>query len=1015
MYNRSEVITHDHQNDDDARSTVEVFAQEQGQHSPHENMGEAGRLPRRDMKSRGIGMSLLVYILIFSSFITLILTAFQLYLDYRREVSVIEQRLGEVREGYVHSITASLWNMDQHLLRSQLDGIVRLPDMTRATVRETFGGVVQPLVITAGSESAEVHIWREFPLIDLAGADQQVIGVLRVGATLSEVYKRLFDKAVVILLSQGIKTFIVSFFILFIVHHLITRHLTSISQFVSQMNLRAPLQPLKLNRNKPKQRDEFDHMVQAFNGMQTNLEVAYDQLRQANATLELRVSERTRSLEAQIVERRAIEASLRESEERFRDIAEAASDWFWEMDENLRFSFVSARFFELTRLSHEDVIGKSLGDLVVNEVLTMNGSKGKVTQEKINRRAPFNEVEGKVRGSNGGVYNIQIDGKPLFDDDDNFIGYRGAGRDITLRKAAEEAIQRSHKELENLVAERTAEVHKLSQAVEQSPVLVVISDLNGYVEYVNRAFTKIMGYYPDEIIGQETSIFKSGLTHDSVYREMWQKLKAGLEWSGELLDRKKDGSTIWMQVHIGPVKNSEGEITHYLGIEEDISLRKEQEERILHQAQYDSLTDLPNRLLAIDRLDHATKLAKREDTKVALMYIDLDDFKKVNDNLGHDVGDALLVEAAKRLASAVRGGDTVARQGGDEFLVILSGLQASIDAEPVIQKILHAFVAPFVIDGADFVVTPSIGLSIFPDDGDNAATLLRNADAAMYRTKDQGGNGFSYFTSSMNEEGLKRLQIERHLLNALDRDELHIAYQPIVDAKSREIVGVEALLRWHNAELGFVGPDQFIPVAEHTGIIVHIGRWVMETACAQVATWNSQLGLSLSLAVNVSPRQFRNQRILETIELGLAQGLAPELLEIEVTEGLFISKKSEAAALLDQLKERGVNLSMDDFGTGYSSLSYLKTLPFDTMKVDRSFVNDLANDPDDLALVTAAISMAKSLGLKVIGEGVETDEQLAILVEQGCHEVQGYLFSKPVPADEFINLISAPDALVRRA
>ena len=544
---------------------------------------------------RGVGMRLLVLILVFSSFITLILTAVQLYLDFRRDVSTIEQRLTEVREGYVDSISASLWNVDEFLLISQLEGIVRLPDMERAIVEEAFSGVGRPLRVEAGDPNAQIHIWREYPLFDQDGGDAETIGHLRVGATLSEVYLRLFDKAVVILLSQGIKTFIVSFFILYIVYQLITRHLVSISNFISKMRLNAPLVPLVLSRRKPKERDELDHMVHAFNGMQTNLEAAYDQLRQTNESLELRVRERTSSLEEQIVERRAIEASLRESEERFRDIAEAASDWFWEMDANLLFKFVSSQIFELTHLTSDDIVGKSLAELIDEGTFSLNSDKGKITLKKLEEREPFHDLEGKINGFNGRTFDIQIDGKPLFDDEGTFIGYRGAGRDISLRKAAEDAIRRSHQELEELVAERTAEVHKLSQAVEQSPVIVIITDTQGSIEYINKAFTNILGYYPDEVLGKKTSILKSGHTHETTYRAMWETIQEGHPWSGEILDRKKDGSTIWMQIHIAPLRNIDGEVTHFLGVQEDISVRKTQEEHILHQAQFDTLTDLPNR------------------------------------------------------------------------------------------------------------------------------------------------------------------------------------------------------------------------------------------------------------------------------------------------------------------------------------------------------------------------------------------------------------------------------------
>jgi len=949
----------------------------------------------------GIGHRLLILILLFSSVVTLTLTAAQLYMDYRRDLSEIEQRLLEVRESNVDSLAASLWNMDRSLLQSQLSGIIRLPDMVSAAVEEKVSGVSSQLIISERKKGVKSHITREFPLITSEGSAKQNIGVLRVEATLSGVYRRLLDKAVVILASQGLKTFVVSFFILYVVYRLITRHLIHISHFVTRIDVRGRLTPLFLKREAPKDGDELEHVIMAFNSMQGNLETAYDQLRQANAELEMRVAERTQSLQDQIFEREAAERSLKESEERFRDIAEAASDWFWEMDADLAFTFISSRFYELTDLSSDDVIGRTRGELTEAGTLSINGDNGKSHWMQLDAKEPFHELDARLQDKSGKTLHIQIDGKPLFNDEGTFIGYRGAGRDVTIRKDAENAIKRSNEELEKLVEKRSAEVHKLSQAVEQSSVAVIITDTEGYIEYVNQALLDTTGYLPVEIMGQKSSVLRSDLTPPSTYQDLWEAIRSGHEWSGELLNKRKDGSSVWMQANIAPVRQTDGTITHYLAIEEDVTVRKAQEERILHQAQYDSLTDLPNRLLAVDRLNQAIKMSHRDQTMVALMFIDLDDFKKVNDTLGHEIGDTLLIEAAHRLNHAVREGDTVARQGGDEFLVILSGLTTAIDAEPVAKKILSAFATHFTIDGVDLVVTPSIGLSIYPNDGDDAATLLRNADAAMYRTKDEGRNGYNFFTNSMNTEALWRLEVERQLRHALDKNELHLAYQPIVATSNREIVGVEALLRWENKTVGQIGPDQFIPIAEQTGIIVPIGKWVMDTACAQVADWNKKLGTNLKLAVNVSPRQFRNKSILHTISHALTAGLEAEQLEIEVTEGLLLRNHPETLELLHGTKEIGVHLSMDDFGTGYSSLSYLKTLPFDTMKVDRSFVAGIVDNPDDLALVTAAINMAKSLSLEIIGEGVETEEQFQILIDQGCDYVQGYLFSRPVPPKEF--------------
>jgi|GEM_PF-864310 len=954
----------------------------------------------------GIGRRLLVQILLFSSLITLILSLTQLYLDYRSEISQIEQRFSEIQSSNIQSLTTSLWNMDRELLESQLRGMVNLPDIDQVTVTETVSGVSSNLVLTLGEKDDSSHISREFYLTYRDSNSVIQIGVLTVEATLSGVYQRLMDKVIVIMVSQGIKTFIVSLFILFIIHWLVTRHLVNISNTLSRIDTHDKIVPLKLNREPQAGPDELDHMVQGFNSMEQQLKQVFDELQQSNDHLEQRVDERTRALQDEILKRDTARRSLRESQQRFRDIAETASDWFWEMDDELSFSFISQRFSEITGIAQNRILGRTRRQLIEEGLLAYDEANSKALIQRLDQHQPFQNLEGRLIDRHNKVYHIQIGGKPMFDEQGVFQGYRGAGRDITARKLAEEAIQRSHDELEIRIESRTAELHKLSQAVEQSPISVIITNTEGRIEYVNQALYKTTGYQADEVIGKTPALFKSDKTHESIYREMWATLMSGKDWSGELLNTKKDGSDIWVQAHISPVKNPQGEVTHFLAIEENVTLRKTQEQHILHQAKYDALTDLPNRLLAVDRLDQAIKMATRDKHKVGVMYVDLDDFKKVNDTLGHNIGDLLLVEASRRLEQIVRDEDTVARQGGDEFLIILNGIQQAEDIGPIAQKIVSALSVPFTIEDIDFVLTPSIGLSLFPDDGQETTTLLRNADAAMYRAKNEGGNGYHYFTQEMNEEAQRRLAIERHLRHALQKNELRVVYQPIIDVASGNITSAEALLRWNSKQLGSIGPDQFIPVAEQTGIITTIGQWVSETACTQMYEWNQKFGLDVRLAVNVSPRQFRNNAFINNICKSLASGLDPCLLEIEVTEGLLISNQPETIALLKQLKSMGVGLSMDDFGTGYSSLSYLQNLPFDKIKIDKSFIQDIADETGALALVTAAITMARSLDLQVIAEGVETEEQFRILKGLNCDFAQGYLFSRPLDSvafEEYLN------------
>lgn len=553
--------------------------------------------------------------------------------------------------------------------------------------------------------------------------------------------------------------------------------------------------------------------------------------------------------------------------------------------------------------------------------------------------------------------------------------------------------------------QREQQIRLLSQAVEQTPLSVFITDKRGVIQYVNPEFERSSGFEKVEVLGQTPRIMKSGEVPDYLYRNLWNTILCGDIWQGELLNRRKNGELYWENVTVSPLLDEAQDIQSFICIKEDISARKESDAKILRQAQYDALTDLPNRLLAADRLDRAMMQANRNEQKVAVLFIDLDDFKKINDTLGHDIGDALLIEAAGRLQSCVRREDTLSRQGGDEFIVILTDLKESSEAERVASTIIETFSRSFELADMSFMVTASIGIAVYPDDADDRNTLIRHADAAMYQAKDEGRNTFHFFAPDINEKAQRKLSIEQHLQNALVNQELEVYFQPLISTQSQSIVGAEALLRWHNPVLGFVSPAEFIPVAEQTGLILDIGDWVLKTAAAHALQWQSQFNPQFYISVNVSPRQFRGQSIVSSVEAVMGQGLAPTALEIEVTEGLLLRNHPDTQEALQTLSVKGIRIAMDDFGTGYSSLSYVRNFPFTTLKIDQSFVRDLEEDDEDRELVQATIAMALGLGLKVVGEGVETREQYQFLRALSCHVVQGYLFSKPVPADEFSKLL----------
>ncbi|MCB1907500.1 MAG: EAL domain-containing protein [Rhodocyclaceae bacterium] len=550
---------------------------------------------------------------------------------------------------------------------------------------------------------------------------------------------------------------------------------------------------------------------------------------------------------------------------------------------------------------------------------------------------------------------------------------------------------------------------------ENSAEGILITDAGERVISANAACEPITGYSPSELIGNRPSMLRSGQHADEFYRLMREDLARDGQWTGEIWNRRKNGEVYPQWMTITAVADGDGRIRNYIASFFDISARKEAEARIHFLAHHDALTGLPNRLLLQDRLNQALSAARRDTLNVAILFFDLDRFKLINDSLGHDFGDALLKEIAQRLSVVIREGETIARLGGDEFVVVLPAIRHSEQASLVAERILSTITAPMTLRSQAFQVTASVGISIYPDDGVDADTLLRNADTAMYHAKELGRNNFQFYTASLNAVVTERVQLENDMRRGLEQNEFIVQYQPQIDTRSGRIVGTEALVRWLHPTQGMISPSRFVPVAEDSGLIVPLGEFVMREACQRAAGWQHTLPHPVRVGVNISARQFSAGNLLETVESALAaSGLRPDLLELEITESMLMEQPEDAARLLAELSGLGVQLAIDDFGTGYSSLAYLRRFAIDRLKVDQSFIQDLSHDANDAAIVRAVISLAHTLNLEVIAEGVETDEHLRRLHDWGCYSVQGYLFSQPLSAADFEAYCVDAQPLMRR-
>jgi len=687
-----------------------------------------------------------------------------------------------------------------------------------------------------------------------------------------------------------------------------------------------------------------------------------------------------------IREARSSAAQLRDSEQELSTILESMQDTYFRVDRQGRIRRVSASVYELLGYRADELVGQAIERLYVERE-----EHRSVLRSLAVLGGRIQNLELAMRHRDASTVWVSVNAQYVYDADGRVVGVEGTARNVTDRKVAE------------------AERHKLASALRQTADAVVITDREGVIEYVNPAYEAVTGHTSAEAVGNMPSLVKSGHHDQRFYQHLWETILAGEVYSEVFVNRRKDGSVYYEAKTITPLKDGRGRITHFISTGKDITEQMQTQEKLHFMAHHDALTHLPNRVLFLDRVEQALARARWHDRLVALMFLDLDRFKTINDSLGHDFGDRLLAQIGERLQEGIRDRDTVARFGGDEFVVLLDDIASEDDVAQLAERVLDLLAPPFVIDERELHITASIGISCFPNDGADPKTLMRHADVAMYRAKDLGRNTYKFYSEDMGARAFQHLTLENALRHALARQEFELYYQPQVDAAQGRLIGVEALLRWHHPDLGVVGPGEFVPLLEETGLIVPVGEWVLRTACEQLAQWQAAGAAGLRMAINLSARQFAEARLGGNIERVVAGcGIEPGTLELEMTESVFMRHADATTETVSALRAMGVRLAIDDFGTGYSALNYLKRFPIQTLKIDRSFVREVITDPDDAALTAAIIAMARSLSLEVIAEGVETEAQAMFLRRHQCQRMQGYYFGKPAPAAQWSGRLTGP-------
>ena len=643
--------------------------------------------------------------------------------------------------------------------------------------------------------------------------------------------------------------------------------------------------------------------------------------------------------------------------------------------------------------SIKNILGYEPNEVIGKNIIIFWADRDKAKNLRDNflkNRQPPKEIIEKFRHKNGTMLYLENFIKPRYDHNGNYIGSDNIARDITQQLKSQKAL-----EVYENVIKNTSEG-------------IMITDKNNHIVFTNKAFFDITQYEEKDVLGKNPSILKSGVHTKKFYKNMWESIIKNGKWKGEIWNKHKDDGIYPELLSINTLKNKNGEIENYIAIFTDISEIKKSEAKMRSMAMHDSLTGLPNRTMMSSMMSHSIKSTKRQQELMAIMFIDLDNFKTINDNYGHKEGDNVLIETAKRLKNVLREEDIVYRFGGDEFIVTLEHIKNSEDIAKVARKLNQSLQIPYQTNDYTFYISCSIGIAIYPNDASNVDELIKNADAAMYQAKNKGKNRYSFYSHKLGKQIQEELHIENLLRKSVENSEFEIYYQPKIDTKTLHITGLEALLRWNSREKGVLSPAKFIPIAEKTRLIIPLGNWILLQACKQIKKWHDNKIYSGNISVNISGVQLDNKNFVNSIKNVLKEsGLSPYYLDLEVTESVLMNDLKHWSNTLDEIRDIGIDISIDDFGTGYSSLSYLRELPVDELKIDKSFINDIPDDKDACAIVKSIISLAKTLSYKTVAEGVEKKEQQKYLVENGCDIIQGYYYSKPLSATDMEDFLKS--------